>query len=545
MPVRHYGIFLGYSPLADLRSEGLARHLAAFLRAAEKHEDIQWTVACPLWLKKKLRHLCESEGIDPDRFVIVTPAGRPVLLDLITALRHGPRTLIDAASKLRRKLGFRPKGFAPSGAAAHGLARIRHWPALLALLLALSPLLALALAVAALIGLASVIALAAIRLARGRFQPPPIKQILHSFLGRMPNLPGAPRLFQAALNSEIALLAARANRLGHVKAWYCPAAFWPAFNTIAAPRLICVPDVVTADFAVGFAHATGDSFLESVRNIEAAIRGGSHFTTYSETVKWSTLVEHYYVDPAKVHVVPHAPFTLDSWITVTGLPDAAAASRNYCEARLLQAMRKSNNAAYARNFGNGSVSFIFYASQFRPNKNIFSLLRAYEHLLRRRYIGHKLILTGNPYSMPEVAAFIHDRHLENDVLCLHDLTVPELAACYRLAELAVNPSLSEGGCPFTFTEALSVDTPAVMARIPVTLEMLDDPALEAAGTFFDPYDWRDMANRIEAGLKNRQALLAAQKPVYERLARRGWTDVVDSHIEILDRISATETKGAA
>jgi len=47
-----------------------------------------------------------------------------------------------------------------------------------------------------------------------------------------------------------------------------------------------------------------------------------------------------------------------------------------------------------------------------------------------------------------------------------------IAACYKLADLAVNPSLSEGGFPFTFTEALSVGTPVVMARIPVTEEII-------------------------------------------------------------------------
>ncbi|MFD2884495.1 glycosyltransferase [Pseudomonas lini] len=70
--------------------------------------------------------------------------------------------------------------------------------------------------------------------------------------------------------------------------------------------------------------------------------------------------------------------------------------------------------------------------------------------------------------------FISEHGLQNDVLCLYGLSIQELAACYKLADLAVNPSLSEGGCPFTFTEALSVGTPVVMARIAVTEEILVD-----------------------------------------------------------------------
>jgi glycosyltransferase involved in cell wall biosynthesis len=126
-----------------------------------------------------------------------------------------------------------------------------------------------------------------------------------------------------------------------------------------------------------------------------------------------------------------------------------------------------------------------------------------------------------------------------DVLFLHRLTPQELAACYRLAELAVNPSFSEGGCPFTFTEALSVDTPVVMARIPVTDEVITCEELREL-MLFDPYDWQDMANRIEWGLKNKEVLLQKQKPFYEKLAQRTWTHVVDDYINILEQISEPE-----
>jgi glycosyltransferase involved in cell wall biosynthesis len=157
-------------------------------------------------------------------------------------------------------------------------------------------------------------------------------------------------------------------------------------------------------------------------------------------------------------------------------------------------------------------------------------------LLKRRYAGHKLVLTGNPNTLPEIARFITEHNLENDVLCLHGLSAQELAACYRLADLAVNPSLSEGGCPFTFTEALSVGTPVVMARITVTEEVITDPELQQQ-MLFDPYDWKEMADKIEWGLNNRFALLAKQKLLYNQLSQRTWRHVVDEYVEILDRIS--------
>ncbi len=182
-------------------------------------------------------------------------------------------------------------------------------------------------------------------------------------------------------------------------------------------------------------------------------------------------------------------------------------------------------------------NFYFTRSQFRPSKNVHNLLTAYYHLLKERYVGHKLILTGNPRDMPEIDEFIRDHNLANDVLCLPGLTVPELAACYKLADLAINPSFSEGGCPFTFGEALSVGTPVVMARIAVTEEVITDPELQAM-MLFDPYVWQDMADRIEWALENRDSLRAAQLDAYKVISLRTWDNVVADHIDILNRISA-------
>ena len=139
--------------------------------------------------------------------------------------------------------------------------------------------------------------------------------------------------------------------------------------------------------------------------------------------------------------------------------------------------------------------------------------------------------------MPEIGDFIRENNLANDVLCLPGLTVPELAACYKLADLAVNPSLSEGGCPFTFGEALSVGTPVVMARIAVTEEVITDPDLQAM-MLFDPYVGQDMADRIEWALKNREKLRSVQMEAFKSMSLRTWDAVVADHVRILDRISA-------
>jgi glycosyltransferase involved in cell wall biosynthesis len=271
--------------------------------------------------------------------------------------------------------------------------------------------------------------------------------------------------------------------------------------------------------------------------VEKAIQGSRRFITYSNDVKWNTLVDQYGVNPDCVDVVPHAVNDLHGLVDITGFPDSEATGRRYAEAQFGTALRKATNIAYAASFANLSARFLFYPSQFRPSKNVLSLLRAYYHLLKVRYIGHKLILTGNPADMPEIGEFIRNHNLANDVLCLPGLTVSELAACYKLADLAVNPSLSEGGCPFTFSEALSVGTPVVMARIAVTEEVITNPELRSM-MLFDPYIWQDMADRIEWAIQNRDKLRSVQLGAFKAISRRSWDDVVADHVAILDRISA-------
>ena len=256
------------------------------------------------------------------------------------------------------------------------------------------------------------------------------------------------RLYRMMEEAEARLLLKDINSRKDVSAWYAPTAFWPYFSRIKAPRLTCVPDVVLWESPVGFSSVGGDRTLQTFGLVRAAIEGSDHFVTYRDHVKYRTLVERYQVSPGAIDVVPHGADRLDNLITLSGFPDSKASTDALCVNLFHCALHNAIGTRQASIFDSGDVEFIFYASQIRPNKNVMTLLRAYEHLLKRRYIGHKLVLTGHPNSLPEVARFIRDRNLQNDVLCLHGLSTQQLAACYRLADLAVNPSLSEGGCPF-------------------------------------------------------------------------------------------------
>jgi glycosyltransferase involved in cell wall biosynthesis len=538
--MKKYGIYLAFPPTVDFRAEGLGRHLTEFLKGAQARGDIQFVLACPSWMQKNLIDLFDASGVNQDCFEIIAPKRAPLLLrtyEYITILIKRTKRIGRLAKLLKllvspatRVLTFLTKKFVGT----------RSLVLMVLLGTAVLPILFIAAIFKAIKRFTLLVWVLREKLVdQSRHK----SSLINKVLGRMSDLALQPKqislvaqLYRLMEESEASLMHSMIEARTDIGAWYSPTAFWPHFNEIQAPRLMCVPDVVLADFPVGFAPVGGQRVLDNFRQVEKAIEGGQHFVTYSEDVKWRTLVGRYHVDSEAIKVVTHGSNRLDDLVVVTGFPDNEAATDSLCRNLFRAALCKAVNNGYAGNFGSEDVRFIFYASQFRPNKNVITLFKAYEHLLKRRYVGHKLVLTGNPNSLPEIAQFITEHNLENDVLCLHGLSAQELAACYRLADLAVNPSLSEGGCPFTFTEALSVGTPVVMARIPVTEEVITDPELQQQ-MLFDPYDWKEMADKIEWGLNNRCVLLAKQKPLYNQLSQRTWRHVVDEYVEILDSIS--------
>jgi glycosyltransferase involved in cell wall biosynthesis len=552
-------MYLAYPPTVDLRHDGLGRHLASFLKGAAERGDVHFVLMCPSWTREGLQSLFKTEGVDGG-FEMITPAGKPVILRWYEAyLRYKSRVRSRSlwyriVTSVTQRLNWWVNHVERRLGVAYSVVALL--PVLLELAVSFALLVLLALVFGPIALIVGLVGLATIGIRRGvhavtaLVRQEAVKRargadvaILKYIASRFGSLLHAPkdnewvlRLYKYMEEAESERMLHLINAMKDVRAWYSPSAFWPAFNKIRAPRLMCVPDVVLTEFPATFAKTGGSRYLKTFEAVETAIYGGRNFVTYSDAIKYGTLVRRYGIRAENVATILHAPSDLSRWVSTKSIADGGATERFYCKTLIRDALAKSTVPAYSSEFLNTSFKYLFYASQFRPNKNLATLITAYEHLLRRRHIGHKLLLTGSPREFHPVQELIDKFSLHNDVLCLYKLPVQELAACYKLADLAINPSLSEGGCPFTFTEALSVGTPVVMARIPVSEEVLTDPELQKA-TFFDPYDWRDMARHVEWAIEHREELLQRQTRAYTELARRTWSDVVGEHIEALERIA--------
>jgi glycosyltransferase involved in cell wall biosynthesis len=519
--VKTFGIYLAYPPWTRFEGEGLGRFLAAFVRGGSEAGQVRFVIACPGWTREALEELFASVGLPGDAVEFLCPRGVPGVVRLG---RPRPRRRDEDEPRRPRSRRRRLPQLRQAGERLLGwLARSRSPLPLVLASLVIAPLVAIG-------GLVRLVGRPLSRLVRA-----PLVAIGKGITAaRRGSRRGFEKLAtsEALYASELRLVHELIDARSDIEAWYCPTAFWPSFNRIRGPRVLCVPDFVVSLCPVAFAQLGGEPFRGTIEKIEETIRGGDRFVTYSHHVKHDTLVGRFGIDPDRVAVVPHGANTLDDVLEAAAVRrDHPATSREL----LAEAVGHAEGIDGRTPVVCGDVPgpYLFYASQLRPHKNIPTLLKAFRWLLDEGLIAHRLVLTCSPAMSARVRELVATLSLHDDVLFLVRLSEEQLAACYRHATLAVNPSLSEGACPFTFAEALSVGTPVVMARIPVTEEVIDDPRLQEA-MLFDPYDWRDMARVIARGVSRREDLLSLQLPAYERIARRTWREVSGDYVRVLE-----------
>ncbi|NQT89749.1 MAG: glycosyltransferase family 4 protein [Candidatus Omnitrophica bacterium] len=137
---------------------------------------------------------------------------------------------------------------------------------------------------------------------------------------------------------------------------------------------------------------------------------------------------------------------------------------------------------------------ILCVGSLRMHKNIERLIDCCARL-RARGLGHKLVLVGR--EDPKEASIIK-KVKTSDCIYLGEVGAEELVLIYNLAGLLVMPSLYEGfGLPPL--EAMACATPVAASSAASLPEVVGD-----AGVLFDPYDVKDMEEKICSVLHNEE-----------------------------------------
>ncbi|HEY4715601.1 MAG TPA: glycosyltransferase [bacterium] len=178
--------------------------------------------------------------------------------------------------------------------------------------------------------------------------------------------------------------------------------------------------------------------------------------------------------------------------------------------------------------------YIFYPTQIRPYKNLITLLKALRILLNKN-IDLFLVLTGNLHDSLISKNYIEENGLKKKIVLTGDVPEVDLYSLHKYALATVVPTLFEGGFPWQGLEAMLMDAPAIMSRIPVVLERLKFAGIDPGNCglkMFSPEDEHELAEKILEVLKDRDRAVIDQLPVKEKLFAYTWDDVSHQYYKI-------------
>lgn len=328
-------------------------------------------------------------------------------------------------------------------------------------------------------------------------------------------------------------LAHFANAHVTVDAWISIFPAQPFAGLLEAPVAVIFPDAIGLayhDYSHVAWHAEGHA--ERWRRLVATtLPRLGNIITFSQHVADDQVSRFFGIDPLRIRVIPHAPPTLDGI-----LPFIANGRRTpeslFRAATLLRRHAAENGWTYLVDFPFEHISYIAVSTQDRVTKNIRIVADAVAICNARGGTGFKALVTAkidfNARHTPLPGAIETSRGF-HDIISVPDLPRDVHAAFYHCAELAVHPSVFEGGRGvFPYYEAISVGTPCLMANGPHATEFLGD-APEFAGYVFDPYDADGLARMIEECATNRAEVTLHQQATYARLQQRNWAHVAEEY----------------
>ena len=517
--MKKYGIYLAYAPEQDIRNQGLGR-LLAFIISGAIDNQTPLVLAYPKWYEEEIKKLCEDQHIDFKQIEKITTNSVPILIRL--------KSMVEQFGKRKKKQSSILVNLLKISFNAIGKLAIR-WLGMsnlfvflitgvvfLSLFLMLLPVMFVITVSAGLLFVAK----KSLRKILGRGYMRVVSAPLRNLRRNM----FAHKVFDLIRHQELQRLNTKINQKKDVNAWLIPTLFWPEIESIQAKKVVVAPDIIFYDFPT---HFNTPIFARTNKKLMHTIAHADHFITYSRYVKENHLQKPFGIVDEKISVVAHGYSDLSNYLFEQ---DSLSILQSYQKEKL-----QSNR--YLADFSIKDMRYIFYSSQIRPHKNFLNLLKAYKILLRERFINVKLVTTANLSHDPEVRDYIQKYRLQNDVLSLRNVPSKVLAVLNARAICAINPTLFEGGFPFTFLEAYTVGTPSIMGDIPMTTEMIHDVDLKKV-MLFDPFSVQSMVEKIEWGVQNHDELFKMQEKLYLQMKQRSWADAAADYIKVLENVSA-------
>lgn len=249
------------------------------------------------------------------------------------------------------------------------------------------------------------------------------------------------------------------------------------------------------------------------RRLPIMVQLASAIVTPSEQVK-TEICQHLSVDSNRVFVTPEAPRR-----SFHPLPAHLS----------LETKRKLDI----------EDDFILFVGTLEPRKNLSTLVRAFDHVLRNTGHRPQLVLAGSQgWLMDEWTELIGNLNLGDRLRLTGYLSDQELRALYSSCRMFVYPSIYEGfGLPPL--EAMACGAPVIASDIPVFHETLGEAAL-----FFTPTDVNDLARTMVELLKNEEHRRSLSLAGVKQAAKFSWETTARLTMNVYQAVIAGTQKSA-
>jgi glycosyltransferase involved in cell wall biosynthesis len=265
------------------------------------------------------------------------------------------------------------------------------------------------------------------------------------------------------------------------------------------------PSILTIHDLSLFLHpATHEASLvrRGRRRLPIMARTASRIITPSESVR-REVCEHLRIEPSKVVAIPEAPRDIFRPIPIEETIETR---------RRLQI----------------EDEFILFVGTIEPRKNLLTLLKAFEEILRSTVLCPQLVIAGREgWLTDELFSHVRKSGVEDHLRFTGYLTDEDLCALYSSCRAFVYPSLYEGfGLPPL--EAMACGAPVITSQIPGITETVGT----TAARLISPTDIQALARSIIELLENENERRRLSSIGLQRAAQFSWERTARLTLEV-------------
>ena len=188
---------------------------------------------------------------------------------------------------------------------------------------------------------------------------------------------------------------------------------------------------------------------------------------------------------------------------------------------------ETNNKIIRKKY-NLPQKYLFYPAQSWFHKNHIRLLEAF-NIIKNKIDDLHLILTGSKQNNYfNIMEQINKLNLNDKVKHLGYIDYKDLPYIYKMSKMLVMPTLFES-VSIPIYEAFSLKVPVCCSNVTALPEQIGD-----AGLIFDPFDIKDMSDKIMMYLNNESLIIEKVQKGFERMLNFNHEEYKKKLLEIIE-----------